>query len=209
MKQLSDFFPRLLVYTPACSEPLAQQALLDSAIDFCDRSCVLRYTLDPITTQVGVASYELWAPTSEYEISRVLKVHIEGEPLEPVMAEVRQPIPEDNAKPSGFYVEESDCGLSLYLNSPPDSVYTLVVEVALRPAKDAKRVDPRLYNRWMDAIVAGALSRVYMVPGQPFSDPSNGLYQAGRAMRFTNNARIEGSYGRVRGSMTIKGRPLA
>lgn len=208
MKPLSDFLPRLLVYTPACSEPLAEQALLDAAIEFCERSSTIRYTADPITVIKNIPEYELCAPSNDQSVTRVLRVFLNDEPIEAIMADVRTPVPEAPACPTGYSVIEDDCGLVLRLNVAPDDVYTLTVELALRPTKTAKKVDSRLYTRWMDAVVAGALSRLYAVPGQPFSDAGAALYQASRASRMINSARIEGSYGRVRGSMTIQPRPF-
>lgn len=208
MKPLSDFLPRLLVYTPACPEPLAEQALLDSAIDFCERSSAIRADADPITVVEGVVDYELYAPSNEQSIARVLKVFLDGERIEAVMAEVSSPTPEDPARPSGYLVIEDDLGLTLRLNVIPDETYTLNVELALRPTKTAKKLDSRIHTRWMDAVVAGALSRLYAVPGQPFSDAGAAVYQASRAARIMNSARIEGSYGRVRGSMAVRARPF-
>lgn len=208
MKPLSDFLPRLLIYTPACSEPLAEQALLDAAIDFCERSSVIRYTTDPIAVIENIVEYEICAPSNDQTVARVLKVFLNGEPIEAIMAEVRTPVPEDPARPSGYSIIEDDCGLTLRLNVIPDDAYTLSVELALRPAKTARKVDSRLYTRWMDAVVAGALSRLYAVPGQPFSDGGAAVYQASRAARMMNSARIEGSYGRVRGSMAVRSRPF-
>jgi hypothetical protein len=208
MKPLSDFLPRLLVYVPACSEPLAEQALLDAAIEFCERSSVIRYPADPIIVLENTVEYEIWAPSNDQTVARVLKVFLNGEPIEAIMAEVRTPVPEEPARPTGYSIIEDDCGLTLRFNVIPDETYTLNVELALRPTKTAKKVDSQLYTRWMDAIVAGALSRLYAVPGQPFSDAGAALYQASRASRMTNSARIEGTYSRLRGSMSVRYRPI-
>lgn len=208
MKQLSAFLPRLLVYTPACSEPLAEQALLDSAIDFCERSCAIRYTADPIPVEEGVTDYVLWAPTNDQTVTRVLKVFLDDHPIEAVMAEKRTPVPDSPAYPSGYTIIEDDLGLTIRLNQIPDKAYTLVAELALRPTKTARHLDDQLYLNWMDAVVNGALARLYAVPGQPFSNESSSMYYAMKAAKLTNSARIEGSYGRVRGSMAVKPRPF-
>lgn len=208
MKQLSAFLPRLLVYTPACPEPLAEQALVDSAIDFCERSCVIRYTTDPITVEAGSTDYVLWAPNSDQTVTRVLKVFLDDYPIEATMAEKRTPVPDSPACPSGYTVIEDDLGLTLRLNQIPDKSYTLIVELALRPTKTARRLDDQLYMNWMDAVVNGALARLYAVPGQPFSNESSSMYYAMKAAKLTNSARIESAYGRVRGSMAVRSRPF-
>jgi hypothetical protein len=125
------------------------------------------------------------------------------------MADNRVLVTAHSGKPRSATVIEQDCTASLVFDKIPDDCYRLDLEVALKPARNATQLDDDLYNRWIEAVVAGALARLYMVPGQPFSDASAGLYQTGRAARLAVNARIEGSYGRVRGTMAVKFRPLS
>lgn len=88
-------------------------------------------------------------------------------------------------------------------------MYPVRVRVALRPTKTATQVEDDLINYWTDPIVDGAMARILAIPDQPFSDPNKAMMMRASAARATHNARIEGNYGRVRGSMRVKQRPIA
>lgn len=208
MKLLSAFFPRIIPYLPGCSEPFAAQALLVSAIEFCENAQVIRRNLDPITTTPGVDGYSLVLDDAQQAITRVLGVTMDGRVLPSVMAEALRELPDGNARPSGFYVDTSAGGYVIRLAPAPDEVYTLVPTVALRPSRDASELHDDLYDLWVDALVAGTLHRCMLTPDQPFTNPVQALYWEKMAATATVGSRIEGNYGYVRGSMRVKTRPF-
>jgi hypothetical protein len=210
MKALSAFYPRILPYLPGCSEPLASQVLLNSAIEFCENSMVLRQNLDTFTTVVGVTQYDLAPPSAQHDINRVMGVTLAGTELRPGMAEiVRNDLPTDTAKPRAFYTDRTDSVFSLRLTPPPDAVYPVVVAVTLRPTRSATLLDDDLYNIWIDPIVSGAIARAMLVPDQAFTNPAQADYLLRSAAKQTNTSRIESTYGLVRGSMSVRYRPFA
>lgn len=210
MKALSTFFPRILPYLPGCSEPLAAQFLLDSAIEFCSNSLVLRQNLDVFRTVVGITQYDLDPPTAQHSINRVMGVTLDNIELRPGMAEiVHNDLPTDKAKPRAFYTDRTDSVFTLFLTPPPDGVYTVEVAVVLRPARTATTLDDDLYNIWINPVVDGAIAKAMMVPDQPFSNPAQAGYLQMSVAKKTNTSRIEGNYGFIRGSMTVRSRPFA
>lgn len=208
MKPLSAFFPRILPYLPGCPEPFAAQALLTSAIEFCENSQVVRVDLPPISTVAGGASYYLDAPDAQSAITRVLNVTLDGHVLPSIMAEALREVPATPARPNGYYVDTSEGDFTIKLAPLPDTSYTLAANVALRPAREATQLHNDLYDLWIDALVAGTLYRCMMTPDQPFSNPVQALYWEKTANTATANSRIEGNYGYVRGSMRVKTRPF-
>jgi hypothetical protein len=208
MKPLSAFFPRILPYLPGCSEPFAAQALLTSAIEFCENSQVLRIDLDPISTVEGQPGYTLGTANADLAITRVLGVTLDGHALSGIMAEALREPPAMKARPTSFYVNTSAGDFELRLAPLPDDVYTLVANVALRPARDATTLHDDLYDLWIDPLVAGALHRCMLTPEQPFTNPTQALYWERMAAVATAGSRIEGNYGYVRGSMRVKSRPF-
>jgi hypothetical protein len=208
MKAISEFFSRLIPYVPGCSEPLAQQALLDSAIAFCEASQVIRHDLDVFNTVIGRASYELDMPTQQ-ELTRILLVKVGDQEIYAELAESRGYPPDADAIPTAFFTTRNDAELLFQLYPVPDKVYAVRVRVALRPTKAATQVENDLVDYWTDPIVDGAMARILAIPDQPFSDPNKAMMMRASAARATHNARIEGNYGRVRGSMRVKQRPFA
>ena len=210
MKALSAFFPRILPYLPGCPEPLVAQVLIDAAIEFCDSSLVLRQNLDTFNTVVGRVQYDLDAPSAQHDINRVMGVTLDGKELVAGMSEaLRGDMPTAPAKPRGFYTDRTDSVFTLMLSPPPDEVYSVLVNVALSPARTATQLDDDLYNTWINPIVSSAIARAMQIPGQPFSNPAQAQILLNSVARQTVTSRIEGNYGLVRGSMRVRYRPFA
>lgn len=210
MQALSAFYPRILPYLPGCSEPLASQVLLNSAIEFCENALVLRQNLDTFKTIAGRDQYDLDPPTAQHEINRVMGVALDGKELRPGMAEiVRNDLPTDTAKPRAFFTDRTDSTFTLRLTPPPDGAYPVVVAVNLRPTRTATLLDDDLYNIWIDPIVSGAIARAMQIPDQPFTNFAQADYLLNSAAKQTNSSRIESTYGLIRGSMSVRSRPFA
>lgn len=206
MKPVSDLFPYIMPRVPGCSEPLAQQAVVDAAIAFCDESMVLRERLDPITTQPGEADYELDTPP-QTRLSRVLRVQLDGVgltalPATMLPAHAMDMLPGD--KPLAFCVSRRDESFLLTLLPPPTAEFKLDIEVALAPSAGATRLPDDLVSRWRQALVYGALARLHDVPGQPFTDPVSASAATAQYLSQVKRARVESNVGHVRASVSVK-----
>jgi hypothetical protein len=207
MKPLSAFYPRILPYLPGCPEPMVDQVLLNSAIEFCEASLTLRQNLDSFRTVVGKVEYDLDPPTKNHDINRVMGVTLDGRELRPGLFEaIRNDLPTATAIPRGFYTDRTDNTFTLRLSPPPDKVYPVTVSVTLRPARNAVLLDDDLYNIWIDPIVSGAIARAMQIPDQQFTNPGRAQELLMSAAKQTNSSRIEGNYGLVRGSMRVRPR---
>lgn len=210
MKPLSAFYPRILPFLPGCSEPMVDQVLINSAIEFTENSLVLRQNLDLFSTVVGKVEYDLDPPTNQHDINRVMSVNVDGKELRAGMVEsIRNDMPTAVAIPRGFFTDRTDNTFVLRLAPPPDKVYRVLVGVTLRPARSATQLDDDLYNIWIDPIVSGAVARAMQIPDQPFTNFAQAQYLLASAAKQTNTSRIESNYGLVRGSMRVRSRPFA
>lgn len=210
MKPLSAFYSRILPYLPGCSEPLVDQVLVSSAIDFAESSSVLRQNLDSFKTVAGVIQYDLDPPTANHDIDRVMGVTLDGQELSPGMFEaIRNDLPTAQAKPRGFFTDRTDNVFTLMLSPPPDGKYTVVVAVTLRPAMTATQLDDDLFNMWSEAVTAGAIARAMQIPDQPFTNFARAQQLMDYVARQINSARIESNYGSIRGSMRVRYRRFA
>lgn len=210
MKPLSAFYPRILPYLPGCPEPMVDQVLVNSAIEFAEASLTIRQNLDPFNTVVGKVEYDLDPPTRYHDINRVMGVTLDGKELQPGLFEaIRNDLPTAAAKPRGFYTDRTDNTFTLRLSPPPDKVYSVIVSVTLRPARDTTYLDDDMYNIWIDPIVSGAIARALQIPDQPFTDLARAQDLLASAARQTVSSRIESNFGLVRGSMRVRSRPFA
>lgn len=208
MKPLSDFFPRMLPYLPACSKPLAAQAALDSAIAFCEQSDVVREDLDPLTTRAGLSVYELDAPTDQ-QVARVLRVQVAGRDLRPLPADLVHTMASRTGQPAYYHMTRNGSTLELNLYPTPDRVYPLAANASLRPTRDATTLEDDLLNLWVEPVVAGAIARAMLVPGQAFTDQAGAQGYMAQAQLGIHRARREGALGRTRGSLGVQARPFS
>lgn len=205
MIPLSAFFPRLLPSVLGCPEPLAQQALLDSAIEFCGRSLAVTTTLDAVTLREGLASFEVETPTNT-TIAQILNLWYDGRELESAAYADATAMSTSNGDPRFFYGEDIDEVFNITLMPAPDRTVRsgVIVRAALKPTRTATTVHNVLFERYVQAITDGAQAILLAIPDQPFSDETKAQVMAVRARSGANNARVDALHGRVQSSMSVK-----
>lgn len=208
MKPISDFFPRMLPYLPGCPEPVAEQAILDAAIAFCESAQVLRAELPLFNTTPGVAVYALMAP-AQHQVARVLDVVVGRRALSAAPSDLSGLPSDAHGAPATYFVRAHAGGFQLHLHPRPDEGQPIRANVVLRPTRTATQLDPTLFDLWADAVLAGATARAMAIPGQPFSDPHGSMAYSAAAFRAASRARIEGGTGHVRPSLRVKSAPFA
>ena len=209
MVDISQFLSRLLPQVPGCSEPLAYQSLVDSAIEFCEKSLAIRQDLDAFFSVDSRRVYDLDPPTINHSIARVISVTADGRPLTGIFEEDVSSLGQDYGRPLAFHTTRIDNEFVLNLYPIPDERLRIVVHAALKPTRAAQQLDDDLFNNWADAIIDGAISRIARIPNQPFSDVNYASTMASSAREKISRARIEAYHGRVRGGTSVKQRPFA
>ena len=207
MKAASEFFSRVIPMAPGCPEPLAEQAIVDSAIDFCEKTLALRYQSDALIAVNGQSVYDIEVPTY-HTLSRIISANIGDQELQAMPVEQLPIQSTQRAQPNRFYVTQGQFERQLNLFPTPDKTYTVNMTIAIRPAMGTGYLADDLYNYWFEAIVAGALYRLKSTPEQPYTDLAGATYYGQRFGALCNNARVEGNVGRVVTSMQTKPRPF-
>lgn len=204
--------PRLAPYVVGVAEPLAHQALVDAAIQFCEETGVIRLTTDPVPTVAGQALYDIDLPTG-VALSRILKVWV-NDALVYAAPEAATDDPRGLSQLATSSPGSPLAAVSLepatvaLVPAPDTSGVSLMVRAATRPTRVAKVLDDELYNRWCDAIVAGATYRLCAVPGQPFSDPGQAQRAEGVFWQQVNRAKVHSSRGPMGGVLAVRQRPF-
>jgi len=207
MKTLATFLPRLMPLVPGCPEPLAKQALQDSAIAFCEDSLVLREK-QTFPTVAATGTYTLTSPTDQ-QPARVMKLWLDGTLLTPSATDTVSAVTSTPSTPTTYYVTRDSSVMLLNLYPVPDGVFTIVAEVAMRPVRAAASLQDDLFDLWMEPLIEGALSRLMSMPGQSFTDQSGAMMLRSSAQSKSRKARNEGGVGRVQASRRVNPNPIA
>lgn len=154
------FLPFVMGACPDAPEDMATAYVRQAAIDFCQRSSLLRRTA-LIDLQRNVSSYPVWPEPCE-TVVRVNDVCIDGCRYRGA----RNTCCFDHCG-ARFIIDE---GL-LRISGPPDidRPQALEVRFAAAPARDACEVDAVLFDDWQEAIEDGALARLHLLSRYAFS----------------------------------------
>lgn len=195
---------RLMVWVPMCPKPLAEQSLMDAAIDFCQRTEVVRYTIGPINVAASQGTYALPVPQG-VRVRRIERAEFAGRTL--VMTDTT---PNDGLTGTPTYLTSRDASTAtLYPAPDTTTAQALTLHVSLEPLRTATEVPDELFADWVETIVAGALYRIASIPDQPFSNPVVAGEAAMRYQYGVSKASSEVSTKRVTSSSRVRSNPLA
>ena len=204
MASLDSFMSRLMVWVPSCPQPLAAQSLLDTAIDFCRETGIMRASVGPLSVQYGNADYLPSLPHNT-RILRVVSATYRGAPLTPTHEEVL-----DGAIGTPRQISCPDSS-TVRLYPAPDETETSVLRlsVVLVPKAGATLIPDPLYDEWLDAIVAGAAARICAIPDQPFTNPMVAAEATMRYRQQLTRAKAEAAGPRLVTNARVRPHPLA
>ncbi|MDP1636132.1 MAG: hypothetical protein Q8L69_15805 [Gallionellaceae bacterium] len=183
---LKAFLPRVLLYTPGCTDLMAIAPLKDAAIEFCERTKCWRTITSPTLASNGQA---LVTPSTA-TIHLIEEATWNGLNLEPVQFTDISPdelTGNTNQSPPG-YITQIEPGkvqvypfqsggtlrVSAFLKPRADAVYNTD---AANPFDDANAVVPDfLFMQDAESIAFGAIARIMAVPEHRFSNDQKSLY---------------------------------
>ncbi len=153
MAELSDFLSLVRGKMPGCPELLMEEAVRESAIDFCKRTKLLINEVK-IRVVVGLRFYEMYPPDGiTYTVNSVRRDNDDF--LNPSSRHdfECEKLDVDSGQPTDYYIEGDG---RLVLGPIPDAIETLTAGVTIRPDDTATVLPDALYSEWRTAIAAGA-----------------------------------------------------
>lgn len=196
MKKLENFLPRLLPWCLGAPEPLLYNALVDSAIELCEETNVVKYITDPILLVDGVADYDLDIPAS-MDLARVLRVWIAPAPYDPPTLQLNN------------WLVTAVGQITIFPTPRGVQLHPMFVEVSTKPQRSATQLADILYTDYVEAVVGGAIFRVCSMPDQPYSNGGNAQMGMAAFRKGRNTAIYEETKGNVRRDTVVKPRPFA
>lgn len=180
MATVTTWLKDLLARTPGAQRKVVKREFMLAVREFFEHSCAWRAVIGPTDMLSGSAPYVLSPYDAETDVIAVLAVEVEGIGLPPA---ARRPglVDQPANRPRLYYLTDVDT-----VNLWP-SVITLVDDaltfhVALTPRiTKADVVLPDIAeSKFYDALLDGALGRLYNHPAKPYSDPIKAEYHLKR-----------------------------
>lgn len=172
MIPFTNWLPDVLPEAPNCPRVTAINAIRQAVITFCQHSRFWRHDMDPMTTVAGVRLYELDTPV-QTRVVAVRALQLDSQPLTEFNVDALDK--EDagwrsrQGLPARYSFQDP---MTVLLDTIPLAAGVLSATLALKPEQSAAGCDDILYEEYRDAIAAGALARLLMMPGKPWTDPN-------------------------------------
>lgn len=212
MAVYEDFLSRVLIEAPGCAEVSALLAIKDSCIEFCEKSLILVRDHEPVSLKAGEVDYDLEPPAGTLVI-KVMKAWVENTPIDPMFPDIvrdasvynrafasYQPAP---SVPQRF-LQKDERTVSVW--PVPDKNYPngLTMRVALKPTRASTTVDDMLYEEYVEAIAAGALGRLLMSSGKPYTNVQAAMAHKALSNQGLNVARQRAGHGHTRSNLSVR-----
>lgn len=175
MASWDDFLPDVLAHCPSAPTPTVRRVLRRAARKFCQRTFAWKVWLPCVqAASPNLSDYTITLPT-DAELVRLEQVVADGVPVSTTM----QDVPADDwtteatatALPERQAVTADLLGFTI--TGPALSGSAVVkAQVALQPTRAAAACGFELLaTRYFEAIVHGALARLFAIKGSTFGDP--------------------------------------
>ena len=159
---ISALAEHVVYRVPGCAEVMIRKALSETYRDFCRRTCVLR-TVRDIELESGTNDYPLVPRHFGCMVDSVVEASVGGRVL-----------PMDGySYCGGDFIHL--CGRELPAEGETRTLRVTCVEV---PVIGSDRASRLFAERYGDAIVSGALMRLFAMSDRPWSDPQQSMLEA-------------------------------
>lgn len=175
---LTTFYNDILPDVPGCLEAVASDALLESAIEFCEKTRVHKVDGNPITLLANTPTVAFVSPAPQTRVHVILQALFGTTPLDfkdPDYLSVHYDPSWRTKTGTPLYITQDDeesFRVVPYLTA--DATVPLNLFVALKPTATATDIEARLWREYREIIAYGALSRLMLSPKKPYTNAAMG-----------------------------------
>lgn len=168
----TSFLPKVSPEVPGCPLSVAEDAVRESAIEFCERGLAWIHTHDPLPSIANYGTYP-FEPPSGALVCRLLQAWFENRQLIPRTADQ---LAEEfsnwtTATGSPRYTVQDDEENLIIVPMPTTNVADAIrMRVALRPTHASTEIETRIYEHHLDTIAMGAKSKLMMMSDKPWAN---------------------------------------
>lgn len=165
-------YPYVQPYVPGCPEVVIKTHLQEAAAEYCAKSEIWRYNLEPSYTSKNTSDYELDVPNRSV-LENIMVIMLDGVPLTHISDRHFTPGTNTDGSaitgtPTHFSVFE-DASIRMY--PTPTTKHTFTGVLVVKPSLAAKGLENFIFESHGRNIAAGAIARIAGIPSKEWSDP--------------------------------------
>lgn len=209
--KIESLFPYIMPDVPGAPDDLVKQAILLSAIEFCERSLFWNEVQDPIKIYSNVNEIDIEVPAAA-RVMLVRNVYGGNYELTPLsLHEIADRLPDwqtSKATQPVFYTAFNDLKqIRIYpIPIDPPEAFRLTIRVAFAPTMTSTTVPDALVTRHLEGLMSGAKYRLMLNPGRSWSNADLAAYHKGMFDNAWMTAKIEAEHGGVQGTLRVRPR---
>ena len=188
----SDLINEVLPHLAADpSDPVTENAIKRAVIEFCRESWIWRFLPDPQNVRSGLLEYDL-EPPSCADIAAVIDVEYNKVPLTPKsLVWLNKEIPGwRTTRAAVKHYTQIDTEQLILAPLPADNITNgLAMTLALQPSQSAACFPKWIANQYIYPIAEGAVAKLMLMPGKPWTDLATGQDHRIRFEQAFNDAR--------------------
>lgn len=203
----SKFLPEVMQYVPGVPEFVAENAIKQACIEFCERTRFWQENLDSQLTLKSTADYEIDAPTGvkfvdivEAWYNDVLLIPKSTEELTRIYRYTDWRTVESDPQ----YITRINPTEVILVPMPVKTGGALKIRAALAPTRDSTMVYDQLYEQYLEYIAYGARARLYNSPKQPYFDKSSAAEFEGKFRAAIAEVRARVNKGLSRSAVQVE-----
>lgn len=203
----TQFFSEVVPYVNDVPDLVAENAVRNACIEFCEKSLYWQDTVRSQDLVSGTSDYTFTLP-ADTAVAHVVDAWADSRRLIPASEEMLSNIfmfdwHEREGAPQ-YYTQITQTGFTVVPTPNYDVTSGLSVIVALKPTRSSTSTDSVLLDRWAEVIGYGARSRLHAMPNQAFTEPTLAATYRAMFLAGINQARVERNRGLVRTSLRVR-----
>ena len=217
MKYWEDFFSEVMPYVENCPAIIAKSHIKNAAIEFCQRTSLWRFELDPISISNNVHTYEIEFELGHDETISSLEYAtlVENSQTNPLgittFASMNNTGPgwqtTTGQTPESVMLTNTE-NLRVYPIPERDIANSLFVGVILKPSRDSAGLPDWIFEQYAEVIAHGAKARLMGMKGRDWYSPEEGLDEQSDFDLGVTDATIRTNKGNSQQDSSVIMRPL-
>lgn len=204
----SQLYSRVMPYVQGCPEPTVDQAIMDAAIEFAEKSQIIFTQEAPIPLVDGRATYYVF-PEFGLDLDMVRAVHCGTRELIRLTPNSQHDNVPDwrtsmSSEPTHYSTFTSSGEITVYPKPTSVNGATLRVQATWHPSMTATSFPDEMGKKYFKEIAEGAKAKLMMMADRKWSNPQLAIVCERKFEDGALDARIRALHGNAAGTITAR-----